>query len=257
MCREKQLFPKPMLKRVKLMDKLNSTLTYSWNMEVESSYIITVKNHHISERMSARCAASCEKVGIPYKIWEAFDGTNDGICVPNHIQKQDWLKWLKCTNPTLVDAEKAAILSHISLWARCIEIDQPIVILEHDAVFLKKFTHHFAINTLIYLGCEEQYKQEMQLCPIAPVWALGHNFRFLNRAHAYSIDPLVATRLMSKVILTGINTSIDAFMRQDEFAQIQFGLFAVDFPENTSICNGRDQRNADEQKQKINYKLLF
>lgn len=239
------------------MNSLKESLGFSWTAEVESAYIITVKNHKTSERMSTRCADSCDRVDMPYKIWQAFDGTKDELIVPDHLTNEDWLKWIKVTNNTLVLAEIAAMLSHISLWARCIEIDCPIVILEHDAFFMQKYTQHMAINTIVYLGCEEQYKKEMQVCPIAPLWSLGHNFRFMNRAHAYSIDPMVARRLMSKVISNGINTSIDVFIRCDEFAQIQFGLYVVDFHENTTICHGRDKRNSDEQQQRINYKLLY
>ena len=34
---------------------------------------------------------------------------------------------------------KACALSHFSLWAKCIDLDEPIVVLEHDAYFTRKF----------------------------------------------------------------------------------------------------------------------
>ena len=34
---------------------------------------------------------------------------------------------------------EACALSHFSLWKKCAEMNKPIVILEHDAVFIKKF----------------------------------------------------------------------------------------------------------------------
>jgi len=34
---------------------------------------------------------------------------------------------------------KACALSHFSLWKKCVDLDEPIVVLEHDAYFTRKF----------------------------------------------------------------------------------------------------------------------
>ena len=143
------------------MDKLDKSLNFAWNTEVESAYIITIKDHELSERMSARCAKSCDKAGMPWKKWETFDGTKGEIIVPDHLKDKSWLKWIKVVNPALAKSEVAMILGHISLWAHCVELDRPIVVLEHDGVFLQKYTHHSAINTIVYLGSEEQVRNNL------------------------------------------------------------------------------------------------
>ena len=40
---------------------------------------------------------------------------------------------------TETDKKIACSLSHMHLWEKCVEMDEPIMILEHDAVFTRKF----------------------------------------------------------------------------------------------------------------------
>jgi len=40
---------------------------------------------------------------------------------------------------TETDKKIACSLSHMNLWEKCVEMDEPIMILEHDAVFTRKF----------------------------------------------------------------------------------------------------------------------
>jgi GR25 family glycosyltransferase involved in LPS biosynthesis len=236
---------------------LKKSISFQWKTEVNSAYVITIKGNKISETLSARCLSSCKDVDMPCKIWDAFDGTSGEILIPAQMENKDWLKWIKVVNPALVVAEICAMLSHISLWAHCVEIDQPIVILEHDSVFLKKFVHHYATNAIIYLGCQEQNQDGNKWCPIPPMWALGPNFYFINRAHAYSVDPVVARRLLCDVMLSGIHAAADVFIRSDIYTQIQMGLYASDIPHNVTTCSGRDIRNNDVGRQKINHKLIY
>lgn len=124
------------------MNILDSML-YSYSDDVEKAYIITIKDNNISETLSSRCAATCESVGMKYEKWEAFDGTNSKeIRVPEHLVNQSWLKLLKFTSYKMTVSEIACALSHISLWIHCIELDKPIVILEHDAMLINNYRKH-------------------------------------------------------------------------------------------------------------------
>ena len=109
------------------MEKLKETLNFNYNTEIESAYIITIKDHELSESMSRRCAESCKKVGMPCKVSEAFNGTTGEIIVPEHLKNQNWLKWVKVVNEALAFTEICNVLSHVALWAHCVEIDRPII----------------------------------------------------------------------------------------------------------------------------------
>jgi hypothetical protein len=215
---------------------MRETLSYAYNIKVEQAYILHLPGNKQSDRMTKRCVESCENTGQKYKLWEGFNGLGEGIIAPKHLEKEPWLKWIKCPNSALKNGEVAAFLGHVSLWAKCIEIDQPIVILEHDAVMIKKFEEHPCLNAIIYLGCEEQQQQKLQVSPV-PVHLKWEGLNCLYKAHAYSVDPFVARRLMGSVISGGITRSIDVYMRADIYTQVQVGLYAYDISEGSTIVN--------------------
>jgi len=214
------------------------TLNKSYDMTIESAYIITIPGHEKSEALAAACAASCEKVGMPHVRWDAFDGTKDEMVVPAHAKDMQWLSWLKVNDHHLSQTEIACALSHISLWAHCASTDKPLVILEHDAHMLAPYREHIAYNAIAYLGSKEQYEGKMSVRTIPPHGSLNHNRHFICRAHAYAIDPAVARSLLAHVIRNGIHESLDVMIDPDIFAIVQPGLFAYDnFQGETTIVD--------------------
>jgi hypothetical protein len=233
------------------MKTIDESLHYGYNIDVESAYINYLPKNETSVKFANECAESCKEVGMPYKLWEGFDGLKGEIKVPKELQKAPWLKWIKNTNITLDKGEVANFLTHVSLWAHCAEIDKPIVILEHDAIMLNAFKQHPAFNTIIYLGSKEQVENDFKWGP-TPILLTYEGLRCLCRAHAYSIDPFIARRLLGNVIETGITKSIDVYMRNDIFTQIQLGIFAYDKNASTSVI----QRNKSKEDQRICGKIF-
>lgn len=203
-------------------------LFYSRNCAVDDAYIITVKGHERSETLSRRCQQSCEKVGMNYKIWDAFNGMTPTIQVPDHSRDDSIINMLKITDHYLTRGEVACALSHISLWRHCALLDQPIVILEHDSVMVKKFEKVDSLNAIVYLGGKEWAMQNWNIYPIPPHASEGPNYLFICRAHAYAIDPLMAKNLLSYVIKMGICAPLDIMLRADLFNITHQGLYAFD-----------------------------
>jgi GR25 family glycosyltransferase involved in LPS biosynthesis len=197
---------------------------------VESAYIITVRGNSNSERYSARCQQSCQDVGMPFKIWDAYNGTgqDNQIIAPNHLKNDSVMNMLKITDHYMTRGEVACALSHISLWVHCAVIDKPIVILEHDAIMCKKFEVVDNYNTIIYLGGNEWKNQGWNIYPIPPHASEGPNYLFICRAHAYAIDPAMAKNLISYVIKNGIVAPLDIMLRADLFNISHKGLYAYD-----------------------------
>lgn len=202
------------------------------NINVESAYIITINGNQNSEKKSKRCQDSCNKVGMPFKIWDAFDGTGEGIKVPSHSQNESIINIIKITDHYMTRGEVACALSHISLWVHCAIIDQPIVILEHDAVMVKKFDVHRSYNSIVYLGGNEWARQNWPITDIPPHASEGPNYHFICRAHAYSIDPVMAKNLLAHVIKMGICAPLDIMIRADLFNITHQGLYAFDLNDN-------------------------
>jgi len=224
-------------------------LDYSYDLSVESAYIITLKNHNISESMSLRCQESCRRVDMPYKVWDAFDGTSGTIIVPDHAKDKPYMSWFKWVDKELSLTEVSVALSHISLWAKCIEMDRPLVILEHDAIMLQPIKDHPAIGCLHYLGGIEQAKKGWPVLVTPPHATNGHNYHFICRAHSYGIDPWIAKNLLAHVLKYGICESLDMMMRADIFPVVQMGLFAYDEAdiENTTITGRKKTMDGKER----------
>ena len=122
------------------------------------------------------------------------------------------------------------------------KIDQPIIILEHDAVMIKKLEFHPFFNSVFYLGCQE-YTKSMPSVPIPLYASDGKNNLFICRAHAYAIDPHVAKNMLSYVLQHGIVDPLDFLIRSDLFSiQYDGTIYAYDMPDDTTILN-RDQRS--------------
>jgi len=204
---------------------------YSYDVGVDRAYIITIKGNELSEKLAQRCAESCEKVGQKYEIYYGFNGTDKrgAIIPPEGLEDAPWLKWIKLYTTVLSSTQLACFYSHFSLWAKCLEIDKPIIILEHDAIMDRLYETHYMWNGIVYLGCQEQAEGSGGIYPVPPHGSAEDGLhRFICRAHAYAIDPAIAKNLIAHVIKHGICTSLDVTIRSDLFPIAQFGLYAHD-----------------------------
>jgi hypothetical protein len=204
------------------------SLFFSYNLDVEKAYIIRVKNHELSEHKAAECAASCEAAQMPYEFWEAYNGTGSEIIPPESLKSHPFMAMLKVTDHYTTKAEVACALSHISLWAKCVEEDKPLVVLEHDAIVLQAYRSHMLFNSICYLGGFEQVKQGWHVTPTPIHSSDGPNYHFICRAHAYAIDPAVAKNMLAHVLKHGICAPLDIMLRADIFPIHQNGVYAYD-----------------------------
>lgn len=211
------------------MKSQNLNLWFSRDCNIEKAYIITVKNNELSENYSNRCQLSCNQIGMPYQIWDAFDGTSGSdIIVPSHSTHCTFMPLLKITDHYLTRGEVACALSHISLWLHCAKIDKPIVILEHDSIMVKPFTFMENFNSIVYLGGIEWAERDWKIYPIPPHASEGPNYLFICRAHAYAIDPVMAKNLLAHVLKMGISAPLDIMLRADLFNITHQGFYAYD-----------------------------
>lgn len=217
-------------------------LQYSYDMTVDGAYIITIRGHKKSEEYSKRCQQSCEAVSMKYTVWDAYDGTGDTIIEPEEHSKYDsFMSMVKLSRDGLPNPELCCALSHISLWCHCAVIDRPIVILEHDAVMIKKFEVMNTINSIVYLGGIEWASGEFPICPIPVLGSHGPNDKFLLGTHAYAIDPMMAKNLLADVLRYGIWTIADRMLRCDLYNITHQGMFAYNAPADSTIAKKEHQ----------------
>ena len=110
---------------------------------------------------------------------------------------------------------QGCFLSHYQLWERCLELNEPILIFEHDALiirplpdnFLNLFTHHAILD----YACHYPDYEEIVLCdgPLkitnfpfienVPATYKGLNSSHVKGSHAHAIKPEGARTLISNV----------------------------------------------------------
>ena len=230
------------------------SLFFSYDMGVEKAYIIRVKGHELSERKADECLKSCQSVGMQAQFWDAYNGTGEEIIPPEHLKDHPTMRMIKVTDHYLVKAEIACALSHISLWARCVEQDKPLVVLEHDAVMIAPYSTHQLYNSIGYLGCTEQMKGGWKVSPTPVHGSDGPNYHFMLRAHAYAIDPAVAKNMLSYVLQHGICGQLDRLLRADIFPIHQMGLVAFDNHENLTSINGKtDEYRSSRRNENLEF----
>ena len=223
-------------------------------MAVEGTYIISIQGNEVSQKLTQQCYESCQKVGQPnVQVFPAFDATDSPIKIQDHdlgkpigemgtikvpemLKGQAFINFLRLRRADLLMTQIACFLSHYSLWCMCLDKDQPIVILEHDAIMVKQYLRHKYYNNIVYLGGCEQVNGSLHANDTVPPHASDQKGldRFICRAHAYAIDPAMAKNLVAYSIHHGLITTADAIMRCDMFGIVQDGVYAYDKPNGLS-----------------------
>lgn len=173
--------------------------------------VITLKNNKDSLRMAKKCAASISSDISDVDLVNAYDATKGNIY--SEFRKEGFAKNNFYKAWSTQDRSMACFLSHYRLWQECVEKDEPMIILEHDAVYKKDDMMQgliYAVNDIpkgieiVNLG--EPYNKPFPL-PKKDNAIKGSFFKpfsnttgsFLKGAHAYLVTPFGASRLIKKV----------------------------------------------------------
>lgn len=111
------------------------------------AFIITLEGNSYSNKVANRCIESAKKYNINVEKFPAVDRDTAEDCM-----KSFGLKWTWADNNTRITycpitklrqhpygnlkSKIGCSMSHFLLWKKCIKLNEPILILEHDAVFV-------------------------------------------------------------------------------------------------------------------------
>ena len=148
------------------------------------TFLITLSNNKDSVKSTKKVLESAKKVGYSEKI-ELFEGI-----LPN-----EWKKYLPFENffhtYPRPDNVGACFASHYLLWKKCVELNEPILILEHDALFIDTipnvdFQGCITFGRPSYIRPQYMVYEEPKdgVNPLIQINFLGH--------HAYAIKPHAA-----------------------------------------------------------------
>lgn len=120
------------------------------------SFVITLKEDRISERAADVCRSSADfdietfDAITPEQANDYLRSNNIKWTYPITGEVSDFKSGLKLTAYTGADPLKriACFASHYELWKRCVYLDEPILILEHDAIFVKKINFQCILSSI-------------------------------------------------------------------------------------------------------------
>lgn len=137
---------------------------------------------HTSSRVIGDCVQSLEQHGWNYKIFAAVDGSK--------VTAQDWdrigVKLSLQGKMTRRPGAQGCWLSHFALWRLSVDTNQPLIILEHDALVTAPWPEHIDLEPQII----KLYRTaECKTNPAFGLWSKG--------AHAYTVTPAQAQVLIT------------------------------------------------------------
>lgn len=97
------------------------------------AFVITIFDEPLSVELSNECIKSCDKFGLQVN---KFSG------VYKHNLEQVWNEnnlslYVKLNDTAKTSGVKGCFLSHFLLWKKCLELNETIIIFEHDAVMIR------------------------------------------------------------------------------------------------------------------------
>ena len=177
------------------------------------AFVITVSDITHSVDVAKRCILSAEKFGLKVNIFEAITPKDNPlkILIENGIKESDFTeRYSRKLNGI------SCFLSHYMLWKKATEINENILIFEHDAVVVDKIPEDDRFEGLLSLG-----KPSFGAFKIPPLNGINTltSKRYLPGAHAYIVKPEAARKLMKQATIKANYT--DVFLNIDTFSWLQ------------------------------------
>lgn len=178
------------------------------------AFVITITDNEKSVGVANRCIASAKNFGIDVEMHDAMTPEKGAVSIAQNREipltgfKERYSRFENCLS---------AFLSHLSLWELCVELNEPIIIFEHDAVVMDNLPTRVQFDALMSIG-EPSYGQY----GIGQTLGVNKLFskQYLPGAHAYMLKPIGARQLIN-ASKTGRARPTDVFLNNVYFPWIQ------------------------------------
>jgi GR25 family glycosyltransferase involved in LPS biosynthesis len=177
------------------------------------AYVITILNNEKSVQAAKRCIKSAAKNGLEVDMWKATTPKDFPIeklidkGIPTTPFDEIYSRTQNCA---------AAFCSHMSLWERSIEYNEPVVIFEHDAVVHDKVPTDVPFDKVMTFSKPSYGK--FNTPSIIGVNPLTQK-RYFGGAHGYIVKPQGAVELIEQA--KTMPRPADLFLSLDFFPWLQ------------------------------------
>ena len=193
---------------------------------------------------------------LEYEVFSAVDGRRvdyDKLQALGFDVNHDWIDPL--LNTPLTKGEVGCFLSHWEIWKKCVEMNEPVMVLEDDARITDRFSmeeieQYLQTYNFLYLGWKEMETSVpidgKVVQPVYPYWTLAYVITpesakiLMNESIATSIIPVdeYLPTMMDKLNVAGYEQNVFEPVSRNEFGSdvlsnnrydnfIDFKLYAV------------------------------
>lgn len=199
---------------------------------IPSAYVITCLSIPQSVEASKRCILSAIRHGITARDVPAFvpaDGPEF------QFGRLGWPTRAFTTNHySRPDPCMACFLSHASAWQLSVTLDEPLIVCEHDAVFVRPLPPKLEVErNLVNLGKPSFGNWKTPPSGINPLVSGPH----LKGAHCYFLHPKAARDLLDKARTEACPTDVFLSLKRFPFIRESFPYSAECHETVTTIQN--------------------
>lgn len=167
------------------------------------AFVIAIKDHPVSESQLQDCLNSAKEFNWNVEVFWGVNGVTvnkDTWAAENLVPRLD--------KPTMgKPGVQGCFLSHYSLWKKCIELNEPIIILEHDAIIQQSWNMLELTDAIVKLH-RHYSEKNIRSDPDSGVWSKsGHAYcltpahantliEFVKRVGAYEVDIIMGTKVI-------------------------------------------------------------
>ena len=211
---------------------------------------------NLKSRTDRLTAFSNAHPNLDYEVFSAVDGRRvdyDKLQSLGFDVNHDWIDPL--LNTPLTKGEVGCFLSHWEIWKKCVEMNEPVMVLEDDARITDRFSmeeieQYLQTYSFLYLGWKEMKTSVpidgVVVEPVYPYWTLAYVITpesakiLMNESIATSIIPVdeYLPTMMDKLNVAGYEQNVFEPVRRNEFGSdvlsnsrydnfIDFKLYAV------------------------------
>lgn len=121
--------------------------------------VIRLKDIEISENLAEECIKTSKSHGLIVYPYNGIYGETQITKKHEEFGIKPWREKMKKNRLGV----KGCFLSHYSIWLHCIEINQPIIIFEHDAILLRPLPENLEFDEFLLLDPFNKMSKEYSI----------------------------------------------------------------------------------------------
>lgn len=177
------------------------------------AFVIRKPGDAFSEKLSEECIASAKNFEIRVEKFDGVYNNHDALLKEKNLFPFKKIKEEKLKKPGF----KGCFLSHYLLWEKCVDLNQPLIIFEHDALMIRPlpnnildlFTHHCILD---HASFNDNYQDaidkecELTVTNYPRIYKDNFGVKDLNATHKCGSHAHIVTPLGAKTIIESVKT---------------------------------------------------